>query len=323
MKSAQLILIRPSIFNPSCEPCCCVLHLPYTVVHPLHWLRLVKSKNCVIADRYSAGCSSLTESPVAAEAPDLGQYEPCLHFTQCLVSHGASAVIETLCSVKTSALIVSLQWLLTVYTLSVAVNVDVNDEWVWLPVKHGINHWCFNSFAHPFNLTEDAAKAEEKEKAAGPIQEVSNEPFEWDDVYTGDTDTQWTVWLFAVAQLDNDITVKPLPPVAMEQVVELSIVLTREMYSENLDDPGSLQYQTLSRQLADKVRRLHSFGKMCCVSPNKALRFLIASDFGLSVGCKSLALKEKKRLAWHIWVLLLWYFQGCTSPLRHSSSIFM
>lgn len=83
-----------------------------------------------------------------------------------------------------------------------------------------------------------------------------------------------------MAQLDNDITVKPLAPVAMEQVVELSIVLTGEMYSENLDDPGSLQYQTLSRQLADKVRRLHSFGKMCCVSPNKVLRFLIASDFG-------------------------------------------
>lgn len=95
-----------------------------------------------------------------------------------------------------------------------------------------------------------------------------------------------------MAQLDNDITVKPLAPVAMEQVVELSIVLTGEMYSENLDDPGSLQYQTLSRQLTDKVRRLHSFGKMCCVSANKVLRFLIARYFSLLVGCKSLALKE-------------------------------
>lgn len=59
-----------------------------------------------------------------------------------------------------------------------------------------------------------------------------------------------------MAQQDNDITVKPPTPVAMEQVVELSIVLTGEMHSDNLDDPGSLQYQTLSRQLVDKVRRL-------------------------------------------------------------------
>lgn len=64
-----------------------------------------------------------------------------------------------------------------------------------------------------------------------------------------------------MVQLDNDITVKPLLPVAMEQVVELSIVLTGEMYSDNLDDPGSLQYQTLSRQLADKVRHPRSFGE--------------------------------------------------------------
>lgn len=50
----------------------------------------------------------------------------------------------------------------------------------------------------------------------------------------------------------------------MEQVVELSIVLTGEMYSDNLDDPGSLQYQTLSRQLADKVRRLKNVLQTKC-----------------------------------------------------------
>lgn len=62
-----------------------------------------------------------------------------------------------------------------------------------------------------------------------------------------------------MAQLNNDITVKPLPPAAMEQVVELSIVLTGEMYSDNLDDPDSLHYQALSRQLAEKVRLSHIF----------------------------------------------------------------
>lgn len=68
------------------------------------------------------------------------------------------------------------------------------------------------------------------------------------------------MWLLIVAQLDNDITVKPLPPAMMEQVVELSIVLTGEMYSDNLDDPDSLHYQMLSRQLAEKVRPSHIFG---------------------------------------------------------------
>lgn len=57
-----------------------------------------------------------------------------------------------------------------------------------------------------------------------------------------------------MAQLDNDIPVEPLTPNVLEQVVELSILLTGEMYSDNLDNPASLQYQTLSRQLAEKVR---------------------------------------------------------------------
>lgn len=56
-----------------------------------------------------------------------------------------------------------------------------------------------------------------------------------------------------MAQLDNDIAVEPLNPAVLEQVVELSIILTGEMYSDNLEDPASLQYQTLSRQIAEKV----------------------------------------------------------------------
>ncbi|KAM9851219.1 interphotoreceptor matrix proteoglycan 2 [Aulostomus maculatus] len=52
---------------------------------------------------------------------------------------------------------------------------------------------------------------------------------------------------------DNDIDVQPLAPAVLEQVVELSIVLTGEIYSEALDDPSSLKYQMLSRQLAEKI----------------------------------------------------------------------
>ncbi|KAE8299112.1 Interphotoreceptor matrix proteoglycan 2 Sialoprotein associated with cones and rods proteoglycan [Larimichthys crocea] len=53
--------------------------------------------------------------------------------------------------------------------------------------------------------------------------------------------------------LDNDIAVEPPTPAVLEQVVELSILLTGELYSDNLNDPASLQYQTLSRQLAEKI----------------------------------------------------------------------
>ncbi len=56
-----------------------------------------------------------------------------------------------------------------------------------------------------------------------------------------------------MAQLDNDIAVQPPTSAVLEQVVELSILLTGEMFTDNLDDPASLQYQTLSRKLAEKV----------------------------------------------------------------------
>lgn len=57
-----------------------------------------------------------------------------------------------------------------------------------------------------------------------------------------------------MTQLNNDIAMEPSTPAVLEQVVELSIHLTGEMYSDSLDDPASLQYQTLSRQFAEKVR---------------------------------------------------------------------
>lgn len=53
--------------------------------------------------------------------------------------------------------------------------------------------------------------------------------------------------------MDNDIAVESVFPTVLEQVVELSILLTGEIYSDDLDDPSSFQFQTLSRQLAEKV----------------------------------------------------------------------
>ncbi|KAM9803396.1 interphotoreceptor matrix proteoglycan 2 isoform 1-T1 [Syngnathus typhle] len=54
-------------------------------------------------------------------------------------------------------------------------------------------------------------------------------------------------------ELDNDIPVEPVPAAVLEQVVELSILLTGVMYNDDLGDQNSLHYQTLSRQLAQKI----------------------------------------------------------------------
>ncbi|RVE58286.1 hypothetical protein OJAV_G00207740 [Oryzias javanicus] len=51
----------------------------------------------------------------------------------------------------------------------------------------------------------------------------------------------------------NEITVQPTAAAALEQVVELSILLTGEMFSDELNDPASLQFQALSRHLAEKI----------------------------------------------------------------------
>nr|XP_020464932.1 interphotoreceptor matrix proteoglycan 2 [Monopterus albus] len=56
-----------------------------------------------------------------------------------------------------------------------------------------------------------------------------------------------------VEKLDNDIAVQPLTPAVLKQVVELRILLTGETYSDDLEDPASLQYQALSRQFAEKI----------------------------------------------------------------------
>nr|XP_033472572.1 interphotoreceptor matrix proteoglycan 2 [Epinephelus lanceolatus] len=76
---------------------------------------------------------------------------------------------------------------------------------------------------------EETAKEEEVEEAAVIVPEVEESP------------------------LDNDIAMQPPTPAVLEQVVELSILLTGEMYNDDLNDPASLQHQTLSRQLAEKI----------------------------------------------------------------------
>ncbi|XP_044073771.1 interphotoreceptor matrix proteoglycan 2 [Siniperca chuatsi] len=85
--------------------------------------------------------------------------------------------------------------------------------------------------------------------------EVAEAP-ELDDIAKGEKEEEEAVAIVPEVEeslLDNDIAVQPPTPAVLEQVVELSILLTGEMYSDNLDDPASLQYQTLSRQLAEKI----------------------------------------------------------------------
>lgn len=57
----------------------------------------------------------------------------------------------------------------------------------------------------------------------------------------------------------NDIEMEVLVRVQLEQVVELSILLKGERYSDALRDPASLHYQTLNQQFTDKVRLRCSF----------------------------------------------------------------
>ncbi|XP_038870488.1 interphotoreceptor matrix proteoglycan 2 [Salvelinus namaycush] len=52
----------------------------------------------------------------------------------------------------------------------------------------------------------------------------------------------------------NDIEMEVLERVQLEQVVELSILLKGERYSDALRDPASLQYQTLNQQFTDKIK---------------------------------------------------------------------
>ncbi|XP_075334617.1 interphotoreceptor matrix proteoglycan 2 [Odontesthes bonariensis] len=53
--------------------------------------------------------------------------------------------------------------------------------------------------------------------------------------------------------LFNDITLQPTAATELEQVVELSILLSGETFSDELNDPASLKFQTLSRDVAEKI----------------------------------------------------------------------
>ncbi|MED6231644.1 hypothetical protein ATANTOWER_001800 [Ataeniobius toweri] len=53
--------------------------------------------------------------------------------------------------------------------------------------------------------------------------------------------------------LSNEIPIQPTAATVLEQVVELSILLTGEVFSDDLRDPASLKFQTLSRDLAEKI----------------------------------------------------------------------
>ncbi|MEQ2227018.1 hypothetical protein ILYODFUR_033360, partial [Ilyodon furcidens] len=53
--------------------------------------------------------------------------------------------------------------------------------------------------------------------------------------------------------LSNEIPIQPTAASVLEQVVELSILLTGEVFSDDLRDPASLKSQTLSRDLAEKI----------------------------------------------------------------------
>ncbi|KAM4560803.1 interphotoreceptor matrix proteoglycan 2 [Fundulus diaphanus] len=55
------------------------------------------------------------------------------------------------------------------------------------------------------------------------------------------------------SSLYNEITVQPTSAPVLEQMVELSILLTGEVFSDDLKDPASLKFQTLSRDLAEKI----------------------------------------------------------------------
>ncbi|XP_038155571.1 interphotoreceptor matrix proteoglycan 2 [Cyprinodon tularosa] len=53
--------------------------------------------------------------------------------------------------------------------------------------------------------------------------------------------------------LFNEIPVKATSAIVLEQVVELSILLTGEAFCEDLKNPASLKFQMLSRDLAEKI----------------------------------------------------------------------
>ncbi|XP_029936559.1 interphotoreceptor matrix proteoglycan 2 isoform X2 [Myripristis murdjan] len=94
---------------------------------------------------------------------------------------------------------------------------------------------------------------ETPEKPGTPEQEITDDGEEVDEVAAIIPEVEDFTVVTEASPVDNDIAVvRPTPPM-LEQVVELSILLTGETYSEELRNPASLQYQTLSRQLTEKI----------------------------------------------------------------------
>ncbi|XP_034741978.1 interphotoreceptor matrix proteoglycan 2 isoform X2 [Etheostoma cragini] len=88
----------------------------------------------------------------------------------------------------------------------------------------------------PTPTAPKAIEAPELDKAKGEVEEAATLVPEVEE-----------------SPLDNDIAMQRPTPALLEQVVELSILLTGMRFNENLNDPASLQHQTLSRQLVEKI----------------------------------------------------------------------
>ncbi|XP_039674652.1 interphotoreceptor matrix proteoglycan 2 isoform X2 [Perca fluviatilis] len=93
-------------------------------------------------------------------------------------------------------------------------------------------HMC----SSPTPTDPEAVEAPELDKANGEVEEAAIIVPEVEE-----------------SPLDNDIAAQPPTPTVLEQVVELSILLTGETFSDNLNDPASLQHRALSTQLAEKI----------------------------------------------------------------------
>ncbi|XP_016528561.1 interphotoreceptor matrix proteoglycan 2-like isoform X2 [Poecilia formosa] len=101
-------------------------------------------------------------------------------------------------------------------------------------VKERMSHSVFKSTPTPASSeTVEAPDLEETDKEKDITDVISPEVEE--------------------SPLFNEITIQPTAAPVLEQVVELSILLTGEVFSDELRDPASLKFQTLSRDLAEKI----------------------------------------------------------------------
>uniref|UniRef100_UPI003AB0B653 interphotoreceptor matrix proteoglycan 2 n=1 Tax=Centroberyx gerrardi TaxID=166262 RepID=UPI003AB0B653 len=94
---------------------------------------------------------------------------------------------------------------------------------------------------------------ETPEEAKSPTQEATAGGEEGEEAAAIIPEVEDIAVVTEASPLDNDIAVaSPTPPV-LEQVVQLSILLTGETFSEELKEPASLRYQTLNRQFTEKI----------------------------------------------------------------------